>query len=194
MVVSSSCGILARARARVQPSRFQRPVSCSVSATIEQGGNGDPGEDRQTAEHLPRTDRVVEGDNSGQRADERLEVDERARELRRHADLRPREQPERDQRAGHGQPEHGGDGTGGDRGRRSAIGEHGDRERRERRGAELDGGDRAGILSREQPRLGHDQHRRARDRREHEQIAGERCAGAASARDEADAGDRHERA
>jgi hypothetical protein len=165
-----------------------------VRATGQESGEADPGQDREPAERLFGAERVAERGDARERADERLEVDERARELRGHAHLRPGEQPERGQRAGEAEPRHGGDRTArGGRGRR-ALEQHRDRQRRERGGAELHGRRRAGIAAGEQPRLDHDQSRRAGDRREHEQVAGERRAGAAAARDEADAGERDERA
>jgi Lrp/AsnC family transcriptional regulator, leucine-responsive regulatory protein len=174
---SSSARILPRARSAVQ-----------------QRGQRDPGEDGQPAGRLRGPDRLVERDDAGQSAHERLEVDERARELRGHAHLGPCEEPEAGQRAGERQPEHRHDGRGGGRRRGSALGEDGHRQRREPGRAELNGGHRAGVAAGEQPRLDHDQPRRAGDRREHEQVAGERRAGTAAAGDEADAGERDERA
>jgi hypothetical protein len=165
-----------------------------VVATVQERRDRDAGEDRQPAERLREAYRLIERDHAAERADERLEVDERARELRGHLHLRPCEQPERDQRAGQPEPDRRGDRTARGRRRGRALGDHGHGQRRERCGAELDGGHRAGIAAREQPRLGDDQPRGAGDRREHEQIAGERRAGAAAARDEADAGERDERA
>jgi len=197
MVVSSSWRILARARARVQPSRLQRPVFGLVRATVitpRERGEGDAGEDRQPAERLLWPDRVLERDHSRKRADERLEVDERACELRGDARLGPREQPERRQRAGQAEPDDRSDRAGRRRRRRSPFGDRRHRQRRERSGAELHGRHRAGVAPREQPRLKHDQRRGAGDRREHQQVARERRAGAAAAGDEPDAGDGDERA
>src|SRR5215211_7212635 len=121
MWLSSSGRILARGRARVQPSRLQRAVTALVGATVtalRKRGDGYPGEDRQPAERLLEPERVLERDDSRQRADERLEVDERPGELRRHADLRPCEQPERDQRARQPERGHGGERAGARRRRR----------------------------------------------------------------------------
>jgi len=67
MVVSSSWRILARARARVQPSRLQRPVLGLVRATVtasRERRQGDAGDDRQPAERLLRPDRVLERDDA----------------------------------------------------------------------------------------------------------------------------------
>jgi hypothetical protein len=179
IVISSSWRILARRRAHVQP-RERR--------------DGDAGEDREPAERLRGPERVAERDHARDRPDERLEVDERPRELRGHADLSPREQPERRQRAGQSQPEHGGDRSGRRGGRRRTLGEHGDGQRRERGGAELHRRHRGRVAAGEQARLDDDQARRAGDRHEHEQIAGERRAGAAAAGHEPDARDRDQRA
>ena len=157
-------------------------------------GDRDPEKDRGPTQGLLEPNRVLEGDDSGERAYERLEVDERARELRRHAHLRPREQPERGQRAGQPERRHGGERAGSGRRRRRSLGDRGHRQRGQRRGAELHGRDRARVAAHEQPRLEHDQAGRARDRSEHEQVAGERGAGAAAACHQGDAGDGDERA
>ena len=62
----------------------------------------------------------LEHDDAGERADQRLEVHERARELRGHARLRPGEQPEGERGAGQREREHGDDRAGGGRARAAA--------------------------------------------------------------------------
>jgi len=168
-------------------------VRATVTA-LGEGGDGDPGQDRQPAERLLERERVPERDDSRQRADERLEVEERPGELRRHTNLRPREQPERRQRAGQPERGHGGQRSRPRRRGRRPFGDRRHRQRGERGGAELNCGDRARVAAGEQPRLKHDEPGRARDRREHEQVARERRAGAPGAGDERDAGDGDERA
>src|ERR1700759_3554634 len=68
--------------------------------------------DRGTPGRLQRADRVAEHDHAGQRADQRLEVEEGPGQLGRDAALPVGEQGERRQRAGQGQG-HGGDGRAG---------------------------------------------------------------------------------
>ena len=169
-------------------------VHATVPAPARACRQPDPGEDRKPAERLPGPDGVAERDDAAERPHQRLEVDERARELGRHAGLGPREQPERGQRAGQPQPRHRRDGTGCRGRRRSPLGDDRHGQRCERGGAELHGRHGTRVAARQQPRLEHDQRRGARDRPEHQQVAGGRGAGAAATGDETDAGERDERA
>ncbi len=76
-----------------------RILGCG-SRTPGRGAERDAEQDHRAARELERAERVAEGERARGRADQRLEVQERARELRRDARLPVGEQRERQQRAG----------------------------------------------------------------------------------------------
>ena len=134
-----------RADRRLLP---RRPADRLVGAGRGIAPSADAGEDRRAAGELRRAERVVERDDAGQRADQRLEVDERARELGGHARLRPGEQPEGERRAGEREREHRDDRAA------AAVGAGGapsnddrERQRGDAAGGELDRGDRGGVAA-----------------------------------------------
>ena len=105
----------------------------------------------------------MERHGARERADQRLEVDERAGHRSGHARLRPGEQPERQRGAGQRQCEHGDDRLGAGRRRRCALEHERDGQRREAAGAELHGGHGGRVAAGEQTGLEDDEDRRAAD-------------------------------
>jgi hypothetical protein len=147
------------------------PIQAARAAARRQRAQRDPGEHRGGARDLPAGRRITEREPAHGRADDGLEVDERARQLGRNPSLSEREQPERQQRPDCGQRaerEHRG---GVRRGRRRPIHQHGDRERDEGTRCELHRGHGRRVASREQPRLAHDEPGRQDDRGEHQAVA-----------------------
>jgi hypothetical protein len=128
-----------------------------VASRARERPDRDAGEDRDAARDLGGPDHVVERDRAGEGADERLEVHERARQLGRHARLRPGEEPEGEHGAREREGEHGEHGGGGLGRRRGALQEQGQRQRDEAAGAELDCGDGRRIAAGEQPWLRDDE-------------------------------------
>jgi fermentation-respiration switch protein FrsA (DUF1100 family) len=128
-----------------------------------QGAERDAREDGGAAGDLRRAYDVVERDRAGQRADERLEVHERARELGGDARLGPGEEPERQQRAAEREGEDREDHVGGPRSGRPALERDRQQQRLEAAGAELDGGHRGRVAVREERGLGDDEARPQRD-------------------------------
>jgi hypothetical protein len=115
----------------------------------------------------------VERDGAGGRADQRLQVHERAGDLGRHAGLRPGEQRERERGAGERERDERDHRRGG-RGRgRRALDYDREREYGHAARRELNGGDPCGVAAVQEPRLGDDEAGRAGHGREHQQVAGE---------------------
>jgi Lrp/AsnC family leucine-responsive transcriptional regulator len=160
---------------------------------VRDGTQSDAREDRRAARRLRRPERLAERDGPRERADERLQVHERAGQRSRHACLRPREQPEGGECAEDREAGDRGDGRGRGRRRRHALRRQRDRQRDQRGAAELDRGHGRRVAAGEQLRLDHDERRRSDHGRQHERIARERRPGAAGAGDQADAGDPDER-
>jgi hypothetical protein len=154
------------------------------------GAEGDARDDRGAAQGLGRAGRVAEDDDARDRADERLDVDECPGHLGGYPALPVGEQRERQQRAA-GREGHGGRGRAqAVRGGRHALGRR-ERQRGQSGPQELHGGDRDRVTAAQQPDLPHGERGRQQQRDEHQGIAGRRGAAAMTARDQADAGERH---
>jgi hypothetical protein len=136
-------------------------------------GQQDPAEDRGCADQLQRRSALTQRRPPRQGADDRLQVHERAGQLRGGARLPVGKQPEgehrprqRQGRKGQQRPRAGGRAG-------QTLGRRGNGGGECRRGCELHRGDRGGIAAGKQRGLDHDEDRRQRHRREHEQIAAE---------------------
>ena len=141
----------------------RRPDAPALSA--------EPGDHEDGAERLRDAERVAEREHARGHADDRLEVDERARQLGVHARLAVGVERERDQRAdAHERAQR-------DRllRRRRAHGQR-RRQRGQQReqpgGGHLHGGHGDRVAALEQPALDHDQRRAQHGRGEHERVAG----------------------
>jgi hypothetical protein len=148
-------------------------------------------DDRGAPGRLQRADRVAERDHAGQRADQRLEVEEGPGQLGRDAALPEGEQGERRQRAGQGQGHRGDDRAGRVRDRRQALGHTRVHQRGQGRPEELHGGDRDRVTSLQQPGLADGERGRDQQRDQHQPVPEGRGATAVAPRDQADPGQRH---
>lgn len=108
----------------------------------------DPAEHRRRSDQLGRCGAIAERGPANRSADDRLQVDERARELGGDACLAEREQPERQQRSSHRERGQGDHRPRAHRGVGCALGEERDRRGEERTGRELDRRHRGGVAPR----------------------------------------------
>jgi len=150
----------------------------------------DARDDRGAAERLGRAGGVAEDHDPRDRADERLDVDERSGHLGGHPGLAVGEERERQQRAG------GHEGHGGQERARAVRGGGDALGRRQRHGGErgpeeLNRGDRNRVTPAQQAGLRHGERGRQQQRREHQAVAADRGTAAPAAGDHADAGERH---
>jgi len=105
----------------------------------------DPAEHRRRSDQLSHCGAIAERGPANRGADDRLQVDERARELGGDACLAKREQPEREQRSGDRERRQGDHRPGARRGVGCALGEERDRRGEEGTGRELDCRHRGGV-------------------------------------------------
>jgi hypothetical protein len=156
------------------PAGSRARASAPEGAAVREGAERDPAEDRRGARELNGADRVAEGQRAGQRADHRLEVEERASHLGGHARLAHGEQREGHERAREGQPEQREHDARPGRRPGQRLEREGDRQREERAGGELHGGDRRGVAPAQERGLVHDVAGRQHERGEHERVAAQR--------------------
>jgi hypothetical protein len=147
--------------------------------------------DRRAPGRLQRAHRVAERDDSGQRADQRFEVEESPGRFGRDPLLAVGEQGERDQRAEDGQRQRGQDRARRVRYRRQPLRDHGIQQSGQGRPEELHRGDRDRVPVAQYPVLGHGERGRHQDRQQHQAIADRGGTAAMSAGDQADPGQRH---
>jgi hypothetical protein len=150
----------------------------------------DAGQNGRASEHLDRPGRVAEQDDAGDRADQRLKVDEGAGHLGVYPGLPVREERVRHKRGACGQRDHGEREPGTARRPRQVLGCHGDRQRGQRCAEELHGCDGDRIAALQQPGLRHGERGRQRQRGQHQAVAADARPAAVAARDESHSGQR----
>jgi hypothetical protein len=133
---------------------------------------GYAGHDPRASRRLQRAHRVAEGHHPGQRADQRLQVEEGSGHLSRDPGLPVGEQGERDQRARDGQGQRGQHRAGRRRYRRQSLGHHGVHQRGQGSAEELDRGDRDRVPALQDPVLGHGERGRDQQREQHQAVTG----------------------
>jgi hypothetical protein len=173
---------------------LSRGPAAAAGAQQREAAQGDASQDGRAARELHRAGRVAEDDDARYRPDERLQVEEGPGDLGGHLALRVGEQRERQQRSARRQA---GDGQHDARAGREgghAFRGHRERQRGERRPQELHRGQRDRVAALQPPGLRHRERGRQQQRRQHQAVAGGCCAAPASARDQADAGQRHREA
>jgi hypothetical protein len=171
------------------------PASATGSPRQQrQPAQRDPRQDGRASGCLRHADRVAEDGGAGGRADQRLQVQERAGDLGGDPGLAGGEQRERRQRAQQRQPgggqqrvRAGGDG-------RYALGHGGDGQGGQRRRQELHRGHGDRVAAGQQAGLRHGERRREAQRHQHQGVAAEGRAAALAGGDQTDAAERHGKA